>query len=246
MNTPYLLCTDEPNDADLVRTLGSVAVALPIFTDCCFSSIDGILVACERKKIGDMASCINTGRFINQMAVCKENGASVLVLVLEGRYHRNLEDGSLEIPVWRVNPRTGKRAEFWEPITPPTQFNRFDQYLTELQRDAGIIVKHTENVRGTADVIRSMYDNFQTHQDKHQSLNQFYVSPPPRVLLVRPSLVRRVAKELDGVGWVRSDEVAKHFPSVKAMCDATIKEWSGLEGIGKKTARSVVKDLHGE
>lgn len=246
MASPFLLCTNAPNDADLVRTLGVAAVALPLFTDCCFSSVEGMTVACERKKIGDMASCINTGRFLNQMATCKEYNADILVLILEGRYRRNPEDGVLEIPVWEVNPRTGKRAEFWKPVTPLTQFSRFDQYLTELQRDAGIVFKHTENVKGTADVIRTLYGNYQTPSDQHQSLNQFYVASPPRVPLTKPNLLRRVAKELDGVGWAKSEDVAGVFTSVREMVNADVDQWLLIPGIGKKTAGSIVKALRGE
>ena len=245
MIIPHLLCTDEPNDTDLVYALGSVAVALPLFTDCCFTSMESLVVACERKKVGDMASCVQTGRFLSQMATCRENNADVLVLILEGRYRRNPDDGVLEIPIWKVNPRTGKRAEFWEPVAPLTQFSRFDQYLTELQRDAGIIFKHTENVKGTADVIRTLYDNYQTRSDRHQSLNQFYVAPPPRVPLVKPNLLRRVAKELEGVGWTKSGDVAGVFTSVREMANADVKEWAKIPGIGKKTAEAVVKALHG-
>jgi len=246
MIIPHLLCTDEPNDTDLVYALGSVAVALPLFTDCCFTSVESLVVACERKKVGDMASCVQTGRFLSQMATCRENNADVLVLILEGRYRRNPDDGVLEIPIWKVNPRTGKRAEFWEPVAPLTQFSRFDQYLTELQRDAGIIFKHTENVKGTADVIRTLYDNYQTRSDRHQSLNQFYVAPPPRIPLTKPNLLRRVAKELEGVGWTKSGDVAGVFVSVREMVNADAKEWVTIPGIGKKTAEAVVKALRGE
>jgi len=243
MITPYLLLTDEPNDADLVRALGSAAVAMPLFTDCCFTSVEGLVVACERKKVGDLANCLITGRFLSQMAVCKENGADVLILILEGEYRRNPEDGLLEVPVWRINPRTGHRAEMWEPVKPATMFSRFDQYLTELQRDAGIIVKHTMDVKGTADVIHSTYDNFQTRRDRHQSLRQFYVPAPPQAVLARPSLIRRVAKELDGIGWTRSAEVAKHFKSTRDMINADEAEWMRIPGIGKGIARSVVASL---
>jgi len=245
MTVPYLFCTDEPNDADLVRVLGSSAVSMSLFTDCCFASVDGETVAIERKKIGDMASCVQTGRFLAQMITCKEFGAAYLVLVLEGRYRRNPEDGVLEVPVWRINPRTGKRAEFWEPVKPLTQYSRFDQYLTEIQRDAGIIFKHTDNVQGTADTIKAIYDNFQRSPDRHQSLKQFYTDHPPTVPLTRPGLVRRVAKELDGVGWTRSGDVAKKFPTVKAMVDADVKDWMSIPGIGKKLAREIVKSLKG-
>ena len=245
---PYLYCTNEPNDADLVRTLGSSVLAVPLFTDCCFSSVDEKIVVIERKKLGDMASCILSGRFILQMQNCKVANSDYLILILEGRYRRNPEDGLLEVPVWVPFVNVGgyhKRREEWQPVKPTMMFSRFDQYLTELQRDVGIIVKHTENVRGTADVILALYQNFQTPQDGHHSLNQIFKPPTPTVQLVRPSLVRRVASELPGIGWGRSGVVAEHFPTVRAMVEADWKEWALLDGIGKKTAQKVVKSLGG-
>lgn len=233
-----------PCDQDMIRALGSMAIPVNLFTDACFASIDEKLVCVERKKIGDLCSCINDGRFLFQMQRCKEAGSDYLVLVLEGRYRRNPEDGLLEVPVWGINSR-GNHAEIWKPVQPTMQFSRFDQYLTELQRDVGIIVKHTENVRGTADVILALYQNFQTPADQHNSLHQIFKPPTPGVQLVRPSLVRRIASELPGIGWGRSGVVAEHFFTVKAMVEADWKEWDSLEGIGKKTAQKVVKALGG-
>ena len=246
MSEPFLFCTDEPNDADLVRTLGSIAVALPLFTDCCFTSCDGLLISCERKKIGDMASCVQTGRLLAQLQTSAEVGADVFVVLVEGRYRRNPEDGLLEIPVWGVNPRTMKRCEMWQPVKPSMMFSRFDQYLTELQRDAGIIVKHTEDVRGTADVVLALYQNFQTPADQHQSLKQMYKRPSPTVSLIRPSFRRRVAAELKGVGWERAQTVADRFASVSEMVAATEKDWADIPGIGKKLAKSAMAELRGE
>jgi len=234
-----------PNDQDMIRALGSMAIPVALFTDACFSSIDEKIVAVERKKIGDMASCVLDGRFLFQMQTCKEAGADYLVLILEGRYRRNPEDGLLEVPVWGISPRSGKRAEEWQPIKPTMMFSRFDQYLTELQRDVGIIVKHTESVRGTADVILALYQNFQTPPDQHQSLNQMFKPPTPSVQLVKPSLVRRVASELPGIGWGRARAVAEHFSTIRAIVDADWKEWASLDGIGKKTAQKVVQALGG-
>jgi len=235
-----------PNDQDMIRALGSMAIPVNLFTDACFSSIDGKVIAIERKKLGDLCSCINDGRFLFQMQTCKEAGVDYLCLILENRYRRNPGDGLLEIPVWGINPRTNRRAEVWQPIQPTMQFSRFDQYLTELQRDVGIIVKHTENVRGTADVILALYQNFQTPQDEHQSLNQIFKPPTPTVQLVKPSLVRRIASELPGIGWGRSAIVANHFSSVHAMILASWEEWASLDGIGKKTAQKVVQSLGGD
>jgi len=245
-----LYCTDEPNDADLLRTLGSCAVCLPIASgDVCFSGKgtngSDVLVCCERKKIGDMVSCIQTGRYLHQLQIAKSNNADIFVLILEGRYRRNPEDGLLEIPIWGINPRTLRRAELWEPVKPTTQFSRFDQYLTELARDVGVILKHTENVRGTADVILALYQNFQTPSDQHQSLRQIFNPAPPIVQLVKPSLIRRVACELPGISWVRSQVVIEYFQSVRDMVNADWEVWASLKGIGKKTAQKVVKSLGG-
>jgi len=131
-------------------------------------------------------------------------------------------------------------------------FSRFDQYLTELARDVGIIVKHTEDVRGTADVIQALYANFQTPQSEHQSLKQIFKPPMPTVSLVRPSLIRRVACELDGIGYEWSKVVADQFQSVQEMVSADVSVWAGLEKVssngkkrrlGKKTAEKIVLSL---
>ena len=249
-----IYCSGLPNDQDMIRALGSMAIPVSLFTDACFSSIDEKIVAVERKKIGDMVSCVQTGRFIFQMQNCKSAGADYLVLVLEGRYKRNSDDGLLEIPCWGFNPRTNHRAEVWEPVKPTIQFSRFDQYLTELQRDAGIIVKHTENVRGTADTILALYQNFQTPPDQHHSLNQIFKPPTPTVQLVRPSLLRRIASELPSIGWERSGAVAQHFNSVLEMVNAGVSEWEIIattdskgksRKIGHKIAGKIVKAIGG-
>ena len=235
--------SDLPNDQDMIRALGSMAIPVSLFTDACFSSVDSKVIACERKKIGDICSCINDGRFLFQMQNCKSAGADYLCLILEGRSRRSPGDGLLEIPVWKMNGN-GKRAEVWEPVKPTMTHTRFSQFLWELPFLAGIFVLRSENVRGTADLILSLYDWFQ--RPEHHSLEQIYKAPTPTVQLVRPSLVRRVASELPGVGWQRSGVVAEHFPTVRAMVDADWKEWSSLSGIGKKTARKVVESLGGE
>ena len=231
-----------------------MAIPVNLVTDACFSSIDEKLICVERKKLGDLCSCINNGRFLFQMQNCKSAGSDYLILILEGRYRRNPDDGLLEIPVWGFNPRTNHRAEVWEPVRPTMMFSRFDQYLTELQRDVGIIVKHTENVRGTADVILALYQNFQTPQDGHQSFKQLFKPPTPTVQLIKPSLVRRVASELTGVGWEWSGIVSDHFSTVREMVSADLDTWANLEKqsdngkkrrLGKKVAEKIVRSLGG-
>lgn len=244
-----LFCTDESNDADLVRTLGSMAIALPIASgDVCFSGLGDkgrvILVCCERKKIGDLVSCIQTGRYIHQLQIAKSNGADALCLIVEGQCRPSPDDGLLEVPVWGINSR-GRHAEVWRPVIPAMSYSRFDQYLTELDYLVGVIVKRSRDVKETAAIIKALWDNFQTPPNEHQSLHRMFVAPAPAhsVELVRPSLVRRMAKELKGVGWGRSRAVTGHFGSVLEMAQASEEEWKKIPGIGEKVAGSLFSEI---
>lgn len=247
-NDAVLICTNAPNDATLVKALGSMAMTLPIASgDVCFSGAGDngthLLVCCERKKIGDLCSCIQTGRYLHQLQIAKSNGADTFVLIVEGAARPGLDDGLLEVPVWCPSPRSGKRARTWVPVKPTTTYSRFDQYLTELAYLAGIIVKRSQDVRETASIIKALWDNFQTAPGKHHSLHQIYTTPPAKVDLVYPGLTRRVAKELSGIGWSRSRDAASYFGSVFKMVNATEEEWQEIPGIGKKIARQTVQDI---
>ncbi len=237
-----------PNDIDMIRALGPIAVPMPLFTDACFAGVGDnntqLLIGVERKKLGDLASCIRDGRLMFQLQVSKEAGCDVLCLIVEGDCRPNPEDGVLEMPVWGFNAKL-KRSQHWTPVLPITTYSRFDQYLTELDYLAGVIVKRSRNVQETAAIIKALWLNFQTAPGDHNSLKQMFKPPAPTVQLVRPSLVRRVASELPSIGWERSRAVAEHFPTVAAMVAAEVKEWAALDGIGKKTAVKVVQALRG-
>jgi len=239
-------CSDLKNDQDMIQALGSVAVPIPIpHGDVAFIGIDDdgepLRVCIERKRIGDLASCVLTNRYLNQAQLAKEAGFQVFCLIVEGRYRPAPADGLLEIPGYdRERDRAG-----WKPIVPAITFSRFDQYITELEYLASIVVKHTENVRETAAVVKALWAFYQKSPDDHQSLKVFYKPKPPGVLLSKPSFIRRVASELPNVGWERSKVIAGRFPTIKAMVDADVGDWQELDGIGKKTAERIVRALRG-
>jgi len=251
--TSAIFTSNLPNDQDIIRelrTLGSTAVVpIPLFTDVSFAGQgdngESLLIAVERKKIGDMASCISSGRLLAQLQASVVVGVDVLVVLVEGRVRRSPEDGLLEIPTWGVNPRTMKRCEMWQPVKPTTTYSRYCQYLFELERLAGVYVLRSEGVQETAAVIVSLWSWFQSPADGHQSLRKFYKRPPPTVQLVRPSFTRRVAAELDGIGWTLSAPVAQHLPSVERMVAASEEDWRTIPGIGKKLAKSAIAELCG-
>lgn len=241
-----LFVTIATNDDDLAGVLGGSVVRCPVLTDVAFWGVGehGTLkIAVERKKVGDIAACVNDGRYLYQAQIAKEDGFDVLVLIAEvGEIRSNPDDGLLEMKVWGINPRTLHRAEVWQPVRPTITYSRFDQYLTELDYLAGIIVKRSANVQETAAIIKALWVNFQTAPGKHNSLHQIY-EQPSRVQLVRPGLVQRVAKEFSGVGYERSRLVSEHFKSVRQMVNAPASEWRKVDGIGKKIADRIVAEL---
>jgi ERCC4-type nuclease len=240
------------NDQDMIKALGSVAVPLPIdIGDCCFSGVgtnnNTLLVSVERKKVGDMAQCIMSGRYLSQAQTAKELGADVLVLILEvERVRPNPDDGVLETLNWGISPRTMRRCQVWAAVRPIITYSRFDQYLTELEYLAGVIVKRSHDVYETAAIIKALWANFQLPPDKHNSLHTIQRALGQSVQLVRPGLVRRVASELSGIGWERSRAVSEAFKSVREMANADVKRWKAIEGIEKKTAEKVVGEILGE
>jgi len=245
-----IYCSALPNDQDMIKALGSTAVPIPVpHGDCVFwgaADNDEIIRICvERKKIGDISACILDGRYMSQAQAAKDAGMDTLILIVEGAMRPSPEDGLVEVPIWQIDAKTLRRKQFWEPVKPAITYSRFDQYLTELSYLAGIIVKRSRDVQETASQIKALWVNFQTPPSKHNSMHQIFVAPMGIVPLTRPSLIRRVAKELDGIGWGRSGDVAGKFPSVKAMVDATEKDWMSIPGVGRLIARKTVNSLNG-
>jgi len=232
-----------------------MAVSIPLpHADILFFGVNDarepIRIGIERKKLGDMVNSILGGRYLHQVQAAKEMGVDVLVLVVEvERMRPSPEDGLIEVPVWRSVMVPGslkpKTKQVWEPLKPSISYSRFDQYLTELDYLAGIIVKRSVDVRETAAIVKALWLNFQTPPSKHQSLHSIYTAPSDKVLLRKPGLVQRVAKEIDGIGWERSADVARKFPTVKSMVDADAKDWLEIDGIGKITAQKAVSSLNG-
>jgi ERCC4-type nuclease len=256
--TASLYVTVAPNDNDLARALGSLAIRIPIpHGDVVFWGVDEdpsgaevpIRVCCERKKIRDMVACIVSGRYLHQSRSAHEAGFERLVLIVEGEFRSGPETGQVEVPVTHsimdaksLRPRVRR---FWESVAPPLPYPRFDQYLSELALYTGILVKRSKDVRETAAQVKAIWQLFQKLPSEHQSLKMFYTAPHPASILSKPGLVRRVANELDDIGWARSAEIAKRFQSVKEMVDATEEDWEAIPGIGTTIARKAVSALTG-
>jgi ERCC4-type nuclease len=198
-------------------------------------------VGVERKKLEDLLSSMQTGRLAGSQLIGLTNTYDVVYLIIEGVW-RVGGDGVLE-------KLKGRKRKAWKPVVLGQRrymARELDSFLNTLQLKAGVLIRESGTARHTAMIIRNLYkwwqkDDHISHLAIHK--NRFRDST---VQLTRPPLVRRVAAELDGVGWKRSLAVAKKFTSVARLAEASEKDWMGIKGIGKTIAKRVVKEIQGK
>jgi ERCC4-type nuclease len=224
-----ILMTESKNDADLYPLFGGLAYRGPVpYGDFVFSGLwtRGVetWVSMERKRTGDLIDCIQDGRYLAQAQAAKESGFDFLVLIAEGVWRKG-PDGLLQTPGgirdWRTHPSK-------------IEYRKVTNFLLELDFHVGIKVLTSRTPRETVQHVVDTYLLFQDPPEDHHILEQIFMhDPPKRGILRPPSLVRKVASLLPGVGWHKSEAVDREFRSVREMVMADRERWLGIDGIGE-------------
>ena len=198
-----------------------------------------VLVGVEYKKLGDLCQCIDNGRFVGHQLPGMLECYQVVWLLVEGIW-REGRDGGIEVP----------RGPSWRPIsggrTRGFSASSLYGFLFTLQQKMGVRVMQTGTLPQTVRWLSALNRWWTEKEWEEHRAHLAFDQSTALSLISRPSLVRRVAKELPGVGWGRSGSISKHFDSVVSMVNAPTSEWEGIEGIGKTTAAKIVKALDGE
>ena len=210
------------------------------FGDACFegNGPNGrIVIGVERKKIGDMLNCIEDARYAGHQRPGMLSMYDRNALIIEG--------------VWKPDTTTGYLMECiaeltWKPYQYRYQKARYGtlfRYLLSIQI-AGTIVVQSRNEEHTAYNIVELYHYFLKKWDQHTSLMETAKLNLPS-LNGRPSLVRRWAADLDGIGVKHSLEAEKVFKTPLDLARGDEMDWMKIDGVGVKLAQSVVKQVHG-
>ncbi len=197
-----------------------------------------VLVGVEYKKLGDICQSIDNGRLVgHQLPGMLECYQDVWVLI-EGIY-RIGRSGDILVqqgPHWRsLRSGTGTFTAL-----------ALSSFLLTLQIKLGVKVWHTGTSTQTVQWLSALNHWWTSKDYEDHRAHLAFDNSTALSLISRPSLVRRVAKELPGIGWDRSGAVARHFPSVVDMVNAPQSEWKQIAGIGKVTAEKVVRQMAGE
>ena len=206
-----------------------------------------ILVGAEIKKLSDALQCMGNGRFIGHQLPGLVNSYNAIYLIVEGVWRRD-RDGIMLTP----------RHTGWVPVEFGCRrfmVRDFEGWLTSIETMSPIRIRRTESRRATVAAVMDLYHWWTAKEfDHHRTLCQFDNSQDMAPML-KPGLVRRVAAQLPGISWVRSHHVALKFDNVLEMATAGERDWEEIkwqtsdgrnQGIGKGTARKVVRAIRGE
>lgn len=204
-----------------------------------------IPVGVEVKKIGDVLQCITNGRFAGHQLPGLLKCYDQVWLLIEGKWRPNPRDGILEVM---------KLSGRWEPASIGQRRFMYRDLLTWLftiQTKAGVKV-HVSSDWGEATIFISTLYSWWTNKEWEQHRAHLAINSSgddrfrDRALLVRPTLLRLVAKELPGIGFDKSAAVAAVFGSVEALVSASEVELALVPGVGKKLAQQIWHSLRSE
>jgi len=206
-----------------------------------------VSIGIERKVIQDFISSFTSGRLMAEQLpkLCEHHHYPYLLL--EGNTRRNADNGAFEHYI---------KGAYRPPKGKPWQWQDIDHILTTITTHFPVRLLRTYDDRETVAMTVSLYRYFCRPWESHGSFNVFHTPPPPVMVACRPDerstdeewqrwVCRLLAKELPGIGWQRSGDVANEFLTARSMISASAKRWLGIEGIGDKTVARVMRALGG-
>jgi ERCC4-type nuclease len=240
-----ILVDGRTGSKELIPYLQRISVNVKIeqatleYGDACFEGngpMGRIAIGIERKTLSDLLNCVDDARYSAHQRPGMMAMYQFSILMVEG--------------VWKQDSVTGYLMECvrtleWRPFRYRTQMVRYSKlfrYLLSLQV-AGTTVITTRDMEQTAYNILECYHWFSKRWEDHTSLLETQKLNMPS-LNGRPTLVRRWASELDGVGVKLGMEAEKRFKTAYDLSQSDESDWVKIEGIGAKLARSIIQQIH--
>lgn len=214
--------------------------------DVAFAGNDGITVGIELKKVTDALSCMYSSRLADVQLPKMAEVYDIRYLVIEDMYRADPKTGVLQR--WKMFPSaTDTVCGRWYDAhigQRRMMYRSFELWLHTLCEMGGARLERTQNLDQTASLIQTLYSWWQ--REDHRSYDVLHRYEGDAASLTRPSVLRRIAALLPGIGWVRSEAVARRFSTVREMVEATPEEWMEIEGIGKGITTKVQEVLNGK
>lgn len=196
-------------------------------------------VGIEIKKVKDALQCMRDGRFSGHQLPGLLKDYGIVWLVVEGNYGIDYDTRVITVSGGkgkRIPLKMGRQSKSY------FMYAELDHWLTTLEVKAGIHVRRTGSRIETAQFLVDQQSWWMKPWEKHKSHLSIHVNKQPSDLqsvLVPASTMRKVAAQLPGVGWERSKAIEEYFGTIEIMVAASEKEWTKIDGIGPKLARTI-------
>lgn len=211
------------------------------YGDFCFEGHgpEGTLtVGVERKTLHDMMTCIDDARYSGHQRIGMKGMYDVSVLMVEGHWRPHEPQGFL-----MEGFNGGLSWGYFRARQQKAAYSKLYRYLLSVSL-SGVIVSHSRDQWQTAYNVCEMFHYFSKPWDKHTSLMEMHRLVLP-TLNRKPSLVRKWAADLDGIGTKLSEFAERQFKKPIQLATADESEWLRVPGVGVKTAQQIYKEIHG-
>lgn len=196
---------------------------------------DGVTpLGVERKKVRDLVNSLVSGRLVGHQLPGLVSNYPYAWLVIEGTW-REGADGLVELP-------SGKRQ--WQTMTPTMRGRDLLAWILTLELRGGLKVRQTYDELDTARFVGALHHWWTAKEWREHKSHLALYAPVEQALYVKPSLTRRWANQLTGVGFDKSVAVERYFPSAFDMVVAHESDWKQIDGIGKGIAKRVIDEIH--
>jgi ERCC4-type nuclease len=208
-----------------------------------------VYVGVERKTLGDILKCIRDARFSGEDGQLDGmlQHYQYAYLVIEGGYRCDPTSGVLQ--QWHG------REKRWQDVrlgTTRYMHSELQRFLISISMLTPIRVWRTRNAEETVLFIADLYQQFVRKQwAEHKSTSGIHMPEIKEPVLLRKRTKaeenelyrRRVALCSTRIGQDKSKALARHFNSAREMLNADVRELCKIDGIGKKSAEEIVKEM---
>jgi ERCC4-type nuclease len=194
---------------------------------------DSVLgVGIEYKSVSDLLQSWHDGRLLGHQMPGMLSSYSIVYLLVEGIISADVDD---RIRLWG-----GKRG--WETVRSETKYSNLVGWLESLRHLYGVHVLMSANLLTSSVQVASTYRWWQKDYSTHGTPVTIH-TPALRRDLIVPTRIMKVAATFPGVGSEKLLDIESKFGSIREMVNADAATWRQVDGIGKKTADTIIKYL---
>ena len=195
-----------------------------------------VMIGIERKRIGDLINSMCSGRLGGHQLIGMLNSYHFSYLVIEGQVRANPQSGLMEVyrhgrwGVYAAGRRRFMMRDIW-------------CFLNTIEIVCGVHCYYCPEETDTVQYIMALHHWWDKEYEMHKS--HLRPNDENRVQLSKQTVVRRVAGQLEGIGWDRAKAIGERYEYVSELMEATPEELMEIDGIGKVLANSIIEQLRG-